>query len=170
VADENHLALIGKGAEIWNDWIDKNPDATPDLSQADLRGKQLAMFNLQKANLKEAKLQLTDLNNAILIDAKLRKAKLQESNLQRANFENADLREVNFFEANLQFANLHNADVRGALFSEEVLFTQTNLKGANLTGATGLTAGQIESAITDKTTQLPDYLDEEMEDGFLLQM
>ncbi|MDA0690994.1 MAG: pentapeptide repeat-containing protein [Nitrospinae bacterium] len=170
MADENHLSLINKGAEVWNDWVEKNPDVVPDLFQADLRGKQLSKFNLQKANLKEAKLQSCNLNNAVLSDAKLRKAKLQETNLQRANFENADLREVNFFEANLQFANLQNADLRGALFSEEVLFTQANLKGTNLTGATGLTAGQIESAITDKTTQLPDYLDEEMEDGFLLQM
>ncbi len=170
MADESHLSLINKGAEVWNDWVEKNPAETPHLFQADLRGKQLAKFNLQTANLKEAKLQTASLNSADLSNAKLRKAKLQETNLQRANFENADLRGVNFFEANLQFANLQNADLRGALFSEEVLFTQANLKGTNLTGATGLTAGQIESAITDKTTQFPDYLDEEMEDGFLLQM
>jgi uncharacterized protein YjbI with pentapeptide repeats len=170
MADENHLSLINKGSEVWNAWVAKNPDEIPDFFQADLRGKQLVKFNLQNANLKEAKLQSSNLNSSVLNDAKLRKAKLQETNLQRANFENADLRDVNFFEANLQFANLQNADLRGAQFSEEVLFTQANLKGTNLTGATGLTVGQIESAITDKTTQLPDYLDEEMEDGFLLQM
>ncbi|GJL77893.1 MAG: hypothetical protein NPINA01_08820 [Nitrospinaceae bacterium] len=170
MAVENHLSLINQGLEVWNDWVDKNPDETPDLSQADLRGKQLAKFNLKKANLKEAKLQSANLSNAVLNDASLRKAKLQETNLQRANFENADLREVNFFEANLQAANLQNADMRGAQFSDDVLFNQANLKGTNLTGATGLTLGQIETATTDKSTQLPDYLDEEMEDGFLLQM
>ena len=170
MADENHLSLINKGTEVWNEWVDKNPDETPDLLQADLRGKQLSGINLQKANLKEAKLQLANLNNAVLNGAKMRRAKMQEANLQRANLENADLRDVNLFESNLQFANLENADLRGAQFSEEVLFTQANLKGTNLTGATGLTTGQIESAITDKATQLPDYLDEEMEDGFLLQL
>ena len=170
MAAEQHVSLINQGLETWNDWVDKNPDETPDFFQADLRGKQLSKFNLQKANLKEAKLQSSNLNNAVLTDAKLRKAKLQETNLQRANFENADLREVNFFEANLQAANLQNADLRGAQFSDDVLFNQTNLKGTNLTGATGLTLGQIETAITDKATKLPDYLDEEMEDGFLLQM
>ena len=65
---------------------------------------------------------------------------------------------------------LVDSEVQGAQFSEEVLFTQANLKGTDLTGATGLTLGQIESATIDKTTKLPDYLDEEMEDGFLLQM
>ncbi len=170
MATEEHLALINKGSEAWNAWIQNNPEETPDLFQADLRGKNLSSVNLKNANLKEAKLQSANLANAILNGAKLRKAKLQEANLQRANFENADLREVNLFETNLQFANLQNANLQGALFSEEVLFNQANLKGTDLTGATGLTVGQIESAITDKTTKLPDYLDEEMEDGFLLQM
>jgi len=168
MAVEQHLSLINKGPEAWNDWAQKNPEETPDLFQADLRGKNLSEINLSRANLKEAKMQFSNLSNAILSDAKLRKAKLQETNLQRANLENADLRDVNFFEANLQFANLQNANLQGAQFSEEVLFIQTNLKGTNLTGATGLTIGQIESAITDKTTQLPDYLEED--DEFLLQM
>lgn len=170
MAVAEQIALISKGPEAWNEWIQNNPEERPDLFQADLRGKNLSTLNLQKANLKEAKLQSANLANAVLTGANLRKAKLQEANLQRADLENADLGGVNLFEANLQFANLQNANLQGAQFSEEVLFTQTNLKGTDLTGATGLTVGQIESAITDKTTKLPDYLDEEMEDGFLLQM
>jgi hypothetical protein len=50
VADENHLSLINKGAEVWNDWVEKNPDVVPDLFQADLRGKQLSKFILKKPN------------------------------------------------------------------------------------------------------------------------
>jgi len=170
MTNEQHLSIINQGLDTWNEWIKNNPEETPDLFQADLRGKQLPGIHLQKANLKEAKLQSSNLSNAVLNDANLQKAKLQEANLQRSNLENANLRGVNLFEANLQFANLQNADLQGAQFSEEVLFTQANLKGTNLTGATGLTIGQIESATTDKTTKLPDYLDEELEDGFLLQM
>ena len=55
-------------------------------------------------------------------------------------------------------------------FSEDVLLNQTNLKGANLEGTTGLSSSQINLAITDKQTKLPDYLEEEMDDDFLLQM
>ena len=73
-------------------------------------------------------------------------------------------------EANLQYADLENAILKDAQFSEDVLLSQTNLKGANLEGATGLSSSQINLAITDKQTKLPDYLEEEMDDDFLLQM
>ena len=73
-------------------------------------------------------------------------------------------------EANLQYADLENAILKDAQFSEDVLLNPTNLKGANLEGATGLSSSQIKLAITDKQTKLPDYLEEEMDDDFLLQM
>ena len=73
-------------------------------------------------------------------------------------------------EANLQYADLENAILKDAQFSEDVLLNQTNLKGANLEGATGLSSSQINLAITDKQTKLPGYLEEEMDDDFLLQM
>ena len=73
-------------------------------------------------------------------------------------------------EANLQYADLENAILKDAQFSEDVLLNQTILKGANLEGATGLSSSQINLAITDKQTKLPDYLEEEMDDDFLLQM
>ena len=73
-------------------------------------------------------------------------------------------------EANLQYADLENAILKDAQFSEDALLNQTNLKGANLEGATGLSSGQINLAVTDKQTKLPDYLEEEMDDDFLLQM
>ena len=73
-------------------------------------------------------------------------------------------------EVNLQYADLENATLKDAQFSEDVLLNQTNLKGANLEGATGLSSNQINLAITDKQTKLPDYLEEEMDDDFLLQM
>jgi uncharacterized protein YjbI with pentapeptide repeats len=72
-------------------------------------------------------------------------------------------------ESNLQYADLENANLKGAQFNEDTLFSQTNLKGANLTLATGLSTAQLSQALTDKQTHLPDYLEEEMDDDFLLQ-
>jgi hypothetical protein len=40
---------------------------------------------------------------------------------------------------------------------------------AQLRGATGLTTNQIDLSLTDENTQLPDYLEEELDDDFLLQ-
>jgi hypothetical protein len=37
-------------------------------------------------------------------------------------------------------------------------------------GATGLNSSQINLAITGKQTKIPDYLEEEVDDDFLLQM
>ena len=65
--------------------------------------------------------------------------------------------------------DLENANLEGAQFNEDTLFNQTNLKGANLTSATGLSSAQLSQALIDKQTQLPDYLEEEVDDDFLLQ-
>ena len=72
-------------------------------------------------------------------------------------------------ESNLQFADLENAKLEGAQFNEDTLFNQTNLKGANLSSATGLNSAQLSQALIDKQTRLPDYLEEEVDDDFLLQ-
>ena len=150
MANEEQLNLIKQGVEKWNQWRDQNTNIKPDLSQADLR---------------EIQLQKADLSNT-----NLNKAKLQFSNLTGANLKNADLSGAGMLESNLQYADLENANLEGAQFNEDALFNQTNLKGANLKGTTGLNSSQINLAITDKQTRLPDYLEEEIDDDFLLQM
>ena len=72
-------------------------------------------------------------------------------------------------ECNLQYTDLENANLEGAQFNDDSLFYQTNLKAANLVSATGLSSTQLGQALTDKKTRLPDYLEEEMDDDFLLQ-
>jgi uncharacterized protein YjbI with pentapeptide repeats len=82
---------------------------------------------------------------------------------------NCDLLGSGMLEANLQYTILEKANLEGVQFNEDTLFNQTNLKGANLSSATGLSTTQLNQATTDKQTQLPDYLEEEMDDEFLLQ-
>ena len=120
--------------------------------------------------MEKTKLQFSNLTGANLQNANLKKAKFQEANLQSANLKNANLSEAGMLESNLQYADLGNTNLKGAQFNEDVLFNQTNLKGANLKGTTGISSSQIDLAIIDKETRLPDYLEEEMDDDFLLQM
>ena len=120
--------------------------------------------------MKEAKLQYSNLYEANLEKADLSKAKLLETNLQSAKLKNADLSGAGLLESNLQFTDLENAIFKGAQFNEGTIFNQTNLKGALFEGATGLSSSQISTSKTDSKTQLPDYLEEEMDDDFLLQM
>ena len=75
-----------------------------------------------------------------------------------------DLSESDFRQANLQKANLSHANL------DKAKLQFSNLREANLEGATGLSSSQIDLAITNKQTKLPEYLEEEMDDDFLLQM
>jgi len=169
MANAEHLQSIKKGVESWNQWREQNPDIIADLSKADLRGLNLQNANLKNANLKETKLNFSNLSGANLDSANMEKCKLQEANLQRANLQNAKLNGAGMLESNLQYADLTNANLEGAQFNEDVTFIQCKLNGANLSWATGLSFSQIKLALTDEQTRLPDYLDEEIDDDFLLQ-
>lgn len=169
MANEEHLKLIKQEIDDWNAWREENPEIHPDLSQADLRGAKLQKINLNNSNLKECKLQFSNLTGASLEEANLTKAKLQEACLQSTHMKNCNLSGAGMLESNLQYADLENANLEGSQFNEDTLFNHTNLKGANLVFATGLSTAQLSHALTDKQTRLPDYLEEEMDDDFLLQ-
>jgi len=80
---QEHVSLLKKSVEEWNQWREKNPGAFPDL-----RGANLIEASLQGANLKRANLNSTNLQGATLYLAGLRGADLREANLERANLEN----------------------------------------------------------------------------------
>ncbi len=79
MGNREHLKLLTQGAEVWNDWREKNPGVIPDLEEADLGRASLAGVDLREANFKDANLQ---------------GAHLGHSDLHVANFRGADLREV----------------------------------------------------------------------------
>ncbi len=164
MANLEQLDLLKKNSEEWNSWRENNPDEKIDLSEADLRGIKLIKANLKGANLKNAKLQFSNLSGALMDGADLEKARLQEANLNGAQLNNANLKNCNLMESSIDNANLENADIQGSQFNEDVMFVKTNLKGANLTNASGLSLMQIQMAIIDKSTKLPEYLSDDMED------
>jgi hypothetical protein len=45
MANDEHVALLKKGAAAWNAWRNENPDICPDLSYADLKGANLVGAN-----------------------------------------------------------------------------------------------------------------------------
>jgi uncharacterized protein YjbI with pentapeptide repeats len=170
MANEEHIALLKKGVESWNQWREENPDAKPDFSKADLRGTKLQNANLSDSNLEEVKFQFSNLKGAILTGSNVNKGKFQDVNLTNVKLNNADLKQANFFEANLQHADMENSNLQGAQFNEDTTLFQTNFKGANLKEASGLMENQIQDCLVNKETKLPEYLGEETDDDFLLQM
>lgn len=118
-----------------------------DLVGANLQGADLRGADLQKASLGEADLQGAHLSGAYLMDADLQEAHLVGADLQRASLEGADLGRADFQEADLGGARLQGANLQEA-----------DLRGANLEGAKGLAQPDIEKAIGDESTVLPQVL------------
>jgi hypothetical protein len=77
MANPEHLAILKEGVGVWNDWREKNPDITPDLSSADLNHANLSYANLRGANLRGANLSCMELSGADLSGANLSEAHLR---------------------------------------------------------------------------------------------
>ena len=91
MSNEEHVKILKQGVEAWNEWREKNPQMTPDLSKANLIMADLSGANLNKAVLIGADLIMTNLSGEKLIGANLSGANLIEADLSGANLILADL-------------------------------------------------------------------------------
>ena len=147
MANEEHVALLKQGVDVWNKWREENPEVQPDLdgadlartdlkranlSQASLRWTNLILADLEEANLRGAYLEWADLNGASLIGASLERALLSDANLRRADLTAVTLEGAFLANANLAHANLEQARLTGAYLSATIL------GDANLSNASGL--------------------------------
>jgi uncharacterized protein YjbI with pentapeptide repeats len=82
---DEHIAVLGRGAAAWNAWRADHSEI-PDLSRAALRGLDLTGFDLSRAILRGA-----DLRGANLCDADLSGARLEGANFFKAALDGADL-------------------------------------------------------------------------------
>ena len=136
MANQEHLDLLKKGVEVWNQWWHANlidsytgikrdpmrPD--PDLSGADLSGAYLWRVDFTNADLSGADLSGAYLEGAKLVGANLTKAHLIRTNLWGANLNGADL----------SGAFLEGVILNGAQLSPTRLIG-ANLRRAELIGA-----------------------------------
>src|SRR3954464_8450092 len=76
MANEEHVALLKQGVDVWNAWRLENPDVSPDLSEANLFGANLFGANLSGTNLSKANLSGANLSGARLTGANLSGANL----------------------------------------------------------------------------------------------
>ena len=159
MANEEHLAILKQGVEVWNRWREVNLDIIPDLRKANLGGMDLrgafllgadlvgadfgeAIFNeadLSMANLSGAILRMADLSGVDLRGADLRGADLTWTNLGGANIMRANLTEANLSNSRLLRTDLHGAELMRADLSEasfiRTILSEANLRDANLRGA-----------------------------------
>ncbi|MEH2168621.1 MAG: pentapeptide repeat-containing protein [Nostoc sp.] len=137
------------------------------LPEANLQGAVLRKANLSQALLYDANLEGTvlcdaNLTEAILCDANLEGAILCDANLEEVNLEGSNLQDANLIGSNLQKAKLAGANLESTLLStanlQEANLQEANLCGANLSGSENVESQQIEQAIGDRTTILPENL------------
>lgn len=115
VANEEQLAILKQGVEVWNKWREDNPDAKIDLRDADLSGADLKYANLNNALLCEVNLRGADLAYVDLAATHLGNADLSGASLDWANLQWSILESANLTEARLLFANLVSANFKKAI-------------------------------------------------------
>jgi uncharacterized protein YjbI with pentapeptide repeats len=139
MANQEHLEILKRGVEVWNQWRSENLLQEIDLREVDLNG-----ISFRGANLRDADLQGINLNNADLTDADLSKANLTGAELTNATINNADLRgalvaNTKFTDADLTGANFYGTDLRTAELNNanlsEANLDLTDLRDANLHNA-----------------------------------
>jgi uncharacterized protein YjbI with pentapeptide repeats len=159
MANPEHLARLAEGVESWNAWRRENLSIEPDLSAADLRGRNffeaylgrsdlhdadlrqanLTSANLGKANLTGANLSSAGLSKAVLTTADLSHAKVVESSLLDAQINSTVLTGADLSRCDMRRARITRSNFTGAVLAEANL-SETNLElsrfdGADLTGA-----------------------------------
>jgi len=147
--NKNHLEALQRGVASWNSMRADHNEFLPDLSGADLKGKNLRWVDLHNANLSGTILSQSDLSNANMKNALLENAHLNSSVLIKANFEGASLcgadlesavlDGADFFHAVLKKAVLKKADCSNVNMMksdlQECNFREATLVHANLTGS-----------------------------------
>lgn len=123
--------------EIHRELRRQNPQLHIPFQQQHFLYSDLSGIDLAGANLEECTLNGTTLTNA----------NLNGTSLMCADFSGASLRNVKARQANFLGADLTNAD----------------LSGADLTNAYNLSYEQLNGALVDETTKLPDYIDPKSE-------
>ncbi len=181
MANEEHLAILRQGVEVWNQWRQKTSIIIPDLSGvnfsgADLSGVNLSFVNLSGSNFRGANLKGADLGGIDLCAFDFNGANLQWVDLNGANLSRldlsgfelsgVDLTDADLTEVKLSRANLSEANLSGLNLSE-FDFSDVNLRGANLsriqaletnfTGAT-LTGACIQDWNINSATNLSDVI------------
>lgn len=145
MANEEHLEIFKRGAEIWNQWREDYPFIKPDLNGADITD-----IDVRDMYLGESKLRFIDFSGRISNNATFYDSDLTGANFSGANFSGANLIRANLHGANLIKANFQSADLRICNLSLAKL-VGTNLRGAYLDLANFASAYMNNTDFTDAT-------------------
>jgi uncharacterized protein YjbI with pentapeptide repeats len=164
MSNPEHLKQLENGRNAWNDWLEEysGDRRTVDLSNSNLREKDLSEYNFFGVNLKGVDLSSSTLTNANFIHAdlsgadfshaKIRQGRFDYANLDNAKFVGTDLFRAVFINTKLNGANLTRVDGRETFFAQadcinanftEAVLGDAKLQESNLQGAIFRSAGLL---------------------------
>jgi hypothetical protein len=147
MANPEHLEILKRGVEAWNEWRQNNPTIRPELSKAYLSSRALNEVDFSDANMERANLYEANLCRANLHRADLNRADLRGANLRETDLRDTNLSSVDLTSTNLSFAKLKGTDLSSAIISLTV-FGYTDLSDAK-----GLeTCGHYAQSVLDHGT------------------
>jgi uncharacterized protein YjbI with pentapeptide repeats len=163
MANEEHLAILRQGVDVWNTWRQQHPNDKVDLQRSYLAGAVLLGANLegaelQGANLEGANLRGADLTKADLTGTNLYLTDLMEANLHGARMYGADLYRADLTGVDLHGGNLYRADLTGADLTgadlERVVLIKATLNHTILTRCKvyGLSVWDIQGTPKDQSS------------------
>jgi hypothetical protein len=126
--NEDHLHGLLYETETWNEWRRKHPKVRPDLSHAELN-RLASKATLERNDSIFERFQERNFRGIDLHEADLRGAKIWLSDLGGVNLGNADLSGAEIRRSHLRGADLRGADLRNTQF------VTTDLSGARFDGA-----------------------------------
>jgi uncharacterized protein YjbI with pentapeptide repeats len=144
MANEEQLAILRQGVEVWNKWRKNNPDIDVDLRGSYVKQGHIWEGDFHEINLDGADLSGVDLKSIDLRGCDLSGAQLSEADLSNADLSGTHLGSTNFRQANLKgakfsYATLLDADLRESNLAEakfdSTTFAVVNLTEAHLSGA-----------------------------------
>jgi len=155
MANEEHLAILKKGVEAWNEWRARFPKIRCDLKEGNFDGQDLSGIDLAHAWLQNSSFWRADLSGACVRSAHFEDSNLRSINLNGADasfgvFSMADLREATLVGARLVEATFYRANLERARLERASLMS-SNLRGTNLTGAS-LQGAYFGAAVMGDTT------------------
>ena len=150
-------ALVVVGASLAGAEAQGASFVRANLTRADLSGAELHGVNFNGANLFAADLSDSEMFGTTLANVRAAGADFSDAEITASNLSNGDFSGADFSDASLDGARLTGGRFHRADFSDASM-RRTDIRGADLSGARGLTQDQVDEACADGSTRLPGRL------------